>query len=83
MPRKTEKQQVTVNYNIGLILKEPENRMAELLPKCLELSRKENVVLDTGEQSFKKQVREIISWRKPDFRKIIARSIQIEGNANQ
>ena len=71
MHRKTGKQRVTRNYSVGPILKEPENRVAELLTKCLELSRKESVVLGTGEELFKRQVREMITRRKLDFRKII------------
>ena len=71
MHKKTGKQRVTRSYSIAPILKEPENRVAELLTKRLELSRKDSVVLDIGEELFKRQVREIIIWRKPDFRKIM------------
>jgi len=67
--RKTGTQRVTRNYSVGPVLKEPESRVAELLTKCLELPRKESAVLDTGEELFKRQVREIIIWRNQTLEK--------------
>lgn len=46
------------------------NRAPDLLTKCLDLSEK-SAVLGTGEELFKRQVSEIIIWRKTDLRKII------------
>lgn len=56
------------------------NRASDLQTKRLDLSEK-SVVLGTGEELFKRQVREIVIWRKTDLRKIIwwTHSLKLRG----